>query len=708
MSDNINKIKTEVKTSNFDITLKEKNGEFYSKGYIATTHPDRAYDSSIDVVGDILSKQVLEQIADYINNGIASIKGVGSTRTVSLQHDWVKERNPDLEPAGMACPPVTVKQLDDGHYAVEAETHHNKKHPKFDDILYKVKHGYYPGYSIEYEPGEYQIIQKDGQRFRFLKTITNFVGYAFASARKIANPMALLTGYGYKEIEQIAKEDSIMETKKEEEIEINPVDEVQNQETNEEIQSDEQPEVIQDKVEEIESDVLVEEEKDVKEEVKETNVNLKETEIKEIISNYVKKALDSEPVQGKVLKTKEEDTMENITIKELNTALKEGADSFNAVVLGNDLINKALTSMKEGVKYELKSNLNVKVAGKGLKIVGGLKEIHVKAPPLDSATNTSSYTQQPVEFADLFMPGILDTFNNRTDYHGFLRKEQHIGGTVHQWKMITNRDPESNDTFVDFDDVSVKKNYASKENYQTPIKIARRGISVADTTLRYSSASLGDLFQREVEIQMNELMVDVERALFAEKADGDDNAPLGLEAVADSTGNSTIYGKSRTTANRLKTASLTGTLVTVSGVLTEDALRNGYDLLEVEGSRKEDLAIITNPVGRARLFNLLDGQRRFADVEATFGFNRMMVPSHDGVPIIISPFCTSTVHTADSAKTCYYIIDSNAAKIVVAMAPQLISLAKVGAGTEAYLEYHFAHVYEQPRRIHMIDDVRAS
>jgi hypothetical protein len=203
-------------------------------------------------------------------------------------------------------------------------------------------------------------------------------------------------------------------------------------------------------------------------------------------------------------------------------------------------------------------------------------------------------------------------------------------------------------------------------------------------------------------------MVDVEKALFTEQADGDGNKPLGLEAVADSTGNATLYGKSRTTANRLKTTALTGTLVSQAGVLTEDAFRNGFDLLETEGSRKEDLAIITNPLGRSRLFNLLDGNRRFATVEATFGFNRMMVPSHDGIPIIVSPFCTSTVHTADNAKTCYYIIDTSADKIVVAMAPQLISLAKVGAGTEAYLEYHFAHIYEQPRRIHMIDDVRAS
>ena len=693
---------TETKTSTFNITLKEKDGEFYSRGYIATTHPDRALDSSINVVGDILSKNVLNQIADYINNGIASIKGIGSTRTVSLQHDWVKEQNPDLEPAGMALPPVTVKQLDDGHFGVEAETHHNKSHPKFDDILYKVKHGYFPGYSIEYEPGDYSIVEHEGQRFRFLKTINNFVGYAFASARKIANPHALLTGFGYKEIEQIVKEDSMMEEeiKKEEPSQVNPQEQ-------EPVKSDEVT------TEEISNDSVPSDDGEVVEpqpepESKEVKLDVKETEIKEAIANYIKSALDNEPVKSKVLKTKEGDTMEGITIKELNTALKEGADSFEAVVSGNDLINKGLSSMKEGVKYDFNTSLKIKVAGKGLKIVGGFKEVQVKAPPLDSATNTSSYTQQPVEFADLFLPGLIDTFNNRTDYHGFLRKENHIGGTVHQWKMITNRDPESNDTFVDFDDVSVKKNYSSKENYQTPIKIARRGVSVADTTLRYSSASLGDLFQREVEIQMNEMMVDVERGLFAEKADGDGNGPLGLEAVADSTGNATLYGKSRTTANRLKTASLTGTLVTVSGVLTEDALRNGFDLLETEGSRKEDLAIITNPLGRSRLFNLLDGQRRFPDVEATFGFNRMMVPSHDGVPIIISPFCTSTVHTADNAKTCYYIIDTNAAKIVVAMAPQLISLAKVGAGTEAYLEYHFAHVYEQPRRIHMLDDVRAS
>jgi len=153
---------SENKTLTFGLHLKEKDGEFYSTGFISSTHPDRASDSELGVNGDILSKHVQEQIADFINSGIATINGVGSTRTCSLRHDWIKEQNPELPPAGMAMPPAIVKEMDEGHWGVEVETHLNKKHPVAEETLYNIKHGYYPGYSIEYEPGDYSIIEHEG------------------------------------------------------------------------------------------------------------------------------------------------------------------------------------------------------------------------------------------------------------------------------------------------------------------------------------------------------------------------------------------------------------------------------------------------------------------------------------------------------------------------------------------------------------------
>ena len=96
------------------------------------------------------------------------------------------------------------------------------------------------------------------------------------------------------------------------------------------------------------------------------------------------------------------------------------------------------------------------------------------------------------------------------------------------------------------------------------------------------------------------------------------------------------------------------------------------------------------------ILNLLDGQRRYNTVEASFGFNRATVPSYDGVPIIVDADCNSDA---------IYFIDTSAQGdvIVIGMAPQIVQLAKVGAAVEAYVQMDFAHVYKQPRRIGMLD-----
>ena len=763
------KSKKEIRPCSINISLKEKDNEYYSEGFIATTHPDRASDPQAGVVGDVLSKNVLKQIAEFINETVATIKGIGSTRTVSLQHDWVKEGNPDLVPAGMAMPPAEVRETGDGHFGVYVKTHHNKNHPEFKEILYNVEHGYLPGYSIEYEPGDSELITVNDQPFRFLKSITNFVGYAFASARKIANPSAVITTFGYKEIEekmvnntnnlkywtseqeghthewdeisdytsensghkhkialenmtaefgdenhshqltrdlvdmketevkdQITEEKEVQEMVEQTEIkEEDPKQELKESDVEatevKETEEEESEEKIEEDVSEDEGEEAIEEK-----EVKSKEVDVKDA-VKEIIkSPEYKEAVDSVKLESKALNTgtMEENQM-NIRIKEMNDSLVKG-DLVSAKEAGlqfirenEDFYVKAIQDPKH-YSVGFKSNLNIKAVGKGLKIMGG---VQVKGT-LDSSSNASTYTQQPVEFADVFAPGILDTFNNQTNLFGFLEKENHPGGTAYQWKMVINKDPDSNNTFVDFDDVTVAKNFSDKNNYQTPIKVARRGVSVADTTLRYSTQSLGDLFQLELDLQMKEMMNDVETALFAEVADGTNNNPLGLEAVADSAGNTTLYGFTRSTANRLSPDSAGDTYTAVGGSLTEALMRTKMSYLETEGVLLGRMAIVASPTSRDYLLNLLDGQRRFNTTEATFGFNKMMVASYDGVPIIISDKCNSDA---------IFIIDRDSDKIIMAMEPRIVSLAKVGAATEAYVEMHFAHVYKQPRRIGMLD-----
>lgn len=646
----------------FPISVKEEGGELYTEGFISTTDPDRARDGEYD--GEILSKNVQYQIAESINNGIATVDYIGSTRAVSLQHDWIKEGDPAKIPAGIAIPPVEVRETGKGGWGVYGTTHVNRLHPEFKQTEYNLKNGYLGGHSIEYYPGEFEPVKLNNKSYRFVKTINGFVGYAFAGIRKIANPSAIITGFSYKEIET-----AVTDAENPKEL---PITEAVKMET--EVKQVEMPKI----------------------EVKE--VEVPKIDIKEVVdklkdSPEIKEAISSLKVEQKIVKGDVEDM--NPRIKEMEESLEKGdivkfKDVSARYMDEEDLFTKTLARPDH---MSLPTNLRVKCDGKGLKIVSGLR---IKGT-LDTSSNTSAYTQQPVEFADLFAPGIIDTFNNQRVLFGFLRKEQHIGGSHYQWKMIVNRDPASNSSFVDQDDVSILKNYANKLNYQTPLKIGRRGISVTDFMQRYSARSnLGDLFQLEVTAQMNELMTDVNTALFAAVADGTGNSPLGLEAVADSAGYTTLYGYTRSTANRLAPAAVTDTYIASVTTLTEAVLRNGCTKVETEGALRGNLAIVCSPAVRDFMYNLLDGQRQFINSSADFGFSKFEVPHWDGIPIIVDPFCTS-----DSA----FIIDTESDVIVIGMEPRVTGLAKVGAATEAYIEMHFAHVYKQPRRIHMLNGI---
>jgi hypothetical protein len=190
------------------------------------------------------------------------------------------------------------------------------------------------------------------------------------------------------------------------------------------------------------------------------------------------------------------------------------------------------------------------------------------------------------------------------------------------------------------------------------------------------------------------MMKDVNIALFAEVADGTGNAPLGLEAVADSAGNGTLYGLTRSATNRLSHDTPSNTYEAIGGSLTEAKLRSKMSYLETEGVAYGSMAIIASPTTRDYLYNLMDGNRHFLTTEATFGFTKMNVPTFDGVPIIVDSDCNSDA---------IYIIDTDSDIIYVGMAPTITNLAKVGAATEAYVEMDFAHIYEQPRRISMLD-----
>ena len=172
---------TSILYSNNKISYKEENGEFYSEGFIATTHQDRE--------GDILSENAITKLVRQINNQFLPQAGAASNR-----HDWIKQENPDLPLAGRAIT-AEVRRTEDGKSGAYVITHHHKFHPEFEEIKYNVQNQYYPGYSIEFET----VADREIPNGRIIEDL-NLVGYGFANLRNIANPHAVITNSYYKEI----------------------------------------------------------------------------------------------------------------------------------------------------------------------------------------------------------------------------------------------------------------------------------------------------------------------------------------------------------------------------------------------------------------------------------------------------------------------------------------------------------------------------
>jgi len=641
-------------------------------GLLATTHPDR--------VNDILSKQSLEQIAHAINSDHVG-GSVGSYRGISLFHDWVRNNEPSMDEAGYLLPGTAkVVPLEDGHYGVQADfilNEHYRGEMPAKEIEDRIRMGGIAGLSIEYDTDEAhsKSVSHGGEKYRFIESLTEFAGVGFARGRMIANPHAVI----YKEIEasaeglKMADEPIPVEQPK---IEA-PVVEAKDAEAKEAEAPQAAPA----------------EAPQTKEQIAAHDVFLKEA-----VADLKRTIVEKLEVKSKVaIRDKEDPMTASISIKEMNDALskndlfqfKEGASHFFA-----ENNAKYKEQMTQG-GIPLNTTLSVKCDGTKLRIVGGLQ---VK-DTLDTTTNTSSYTQNIVEFADVFLPGIVESFNQQINLFSQLQKVPHIeGGNKYGWRITTDQ---QTDLAVDPDDVVVNKVSVKKIKLQTPMCEYRIGVSVSDYTLFHSRASIGDLFMVEVEKRMKDLMHNINRDLFTEQVDqGSANKILGLEAVADSAGNTTLYGLTRSTSNRLAPASAGDTYNSVSGALTEALLRAGITKVEVEGAQRGDLMIVTSPAQRDVLFGLMASRQYLVapNPAGQFGFANSPFGQvvYDGIPIVYDTQCPT-----DSL----FIVDKSVFYIVMSRPPQLIGLAKVGAAEEAFISTYLASVYELPRRIYMLNDL---
>lgn len=648
-----------------DLRIKEEGESIIVSGLVATTHPDR--------VGDILSKKAIQEIVDRINDVSTAGGTSGAYRSVSLFHDWIKQEDPTLDEAAFLKPTARTVQLEDGHWGAEVDAEINKFYRGSmspDEIKYRIENKQIAGFSIEYDTDDTHSrkIMHGGEEFRFIDGLTEFGGVGLARARMIANPHAVI----YKEIEEslVKKEESVM--------------------VNETKETVSEPKIEEEKVE-----VPVEkEEQKESSEVKETKKEVSALDIKELVKTVKEEAMKELEVKSKIIKTTE--GAKNMEAKEIPLSVKEMNSSLNAGKI--DLLkfkeyasqylaeNPKIDAQLSGIGVPLHTTMKVKCEGNKLKIVGGLQIKSV----LDTTTNAGAYTEAIVEFADLFVPGLVDTFNNQTNLFGALPKRDHLmGGDTYGWRIKTDQ---SSSLSVDPDDPTVVFDPVGKLKLHTAIKEYRVGVSVTDFVAHHARATMGDVLMLEAEARMRDLLRDINNDLFTEQVDTAGNKILGLEAVADSAGNTAMYGKTRSTANRLAPASATDTYTEVGGALTTAYMRLAARKVEVEGAARGNLRYVMNPAQRDALFELEDGNLNYYSVQGSLGFDGL--PRFDGIPIIVDSSCQTDA---------VFVVDFESYYLVISRPPQMIGLAKVGAADSAYISVYLAAVYEQPRRVYMLN-----
>lgn len=697
------------------VHVKESDGSKIYTFYAATTVPDRVGDREVD--GEILTKSYLEKVKNLINDTSKLGGKYGAYRTVSLFHDRVVYNNQKLEEAGYLLPNARVVPMKEypGHYALEVDVEVNEMYQPHEmhldytpeKIKYKIDKGAM-GLSIEYFPSEkeHRTITLDGGTYRVVDDFAEFAGFGFARANLIGNTTAVA----------IKESVSLVDTHSEETQMANPQDETKTKEQEQQEKFDaltkevEQVDSLKAKIKEFETKGA-----GYEEEIASLQSKLKEVQESSIPAAEVKEllaqGLQSISVSNKNVKTGVNE-MKNPVLKEINQAVEKNdwsahRDATNEYIKENSEALQA--ALKEGIRIEDHQTLSVKCDGSGFKVVPTAKTKDI----IDSSDMAEgTYNQTNAMFADRYVSQITETFLMDDNLLRAMPKEQHVGGNdYYQWKIWTDFiDASSSTLAVNPDNTSVGRTQRNFIKLQTPIKEYRDGVEVTDFVQYHSRAAVGDLLGIEIERAAQAVTQSMAADIFKENADGDSYALLGLEAVADSTGNATLYGKTRSADNRLLDATLANTYVTTSEAITTSVIRAGYEKVLAQGSSLSSLAIVAHPTQVRRLFDTQDNTAatynsivqaplQMAGAPPGFGFNRAVIPYVDGIPVIRDYNCPN-----DS----FFVVDLSRDKgfvLVVSKPLGLRGLAKVGTSEAAYVNFYGAAVYKSPRNIFYHDSL---
>lgn len=647
------------------LETKETDTELIVKGYVATTHFDGQ---------DIITKSALEKWAKEINEGCPR------ANKVSVNHN----RQPHVAGVGIKGT-AEVKQLPDGEYGLYVETLIDKTRDDYPDIKYRVENELLDSFSIEYYPPA-NIEFEAAKGARILSEDTELHGWTLASQpmnenavmiKEILNPEndTENTELNTDDTENINnenkenKEDANMA--EDEEVKMTPEQYQELLQAKEKLDSEKQEQEFKEKLVKFMEDPEIKEKIMPEQKVKVNKEDPEEKETKETPEMKQAKELGKE--YKSIVDNKDIDV--NVKFKEVGKI----AEKAGLIWGKGDVLHYKGTSSEALESKESRFMANgTRMEYKGLGITS------------NQVTDTDYLLSAP-ELRDMFDPVIYDALNQSTTTFGLLNKDDfsNKGNNLVQFTMRVG----ANSTAGAYTGNSVNLGKQSRLQMQTKFKKYQAGVAVdGDMIAAAQGGPIGDVFGEEVQWATRDLISKLNEDLFAENGAEADAEIIGFEYICDTTGNTTLYNRTRTTDNYLHPDAAGDQYIDGgSARINLDNLRKAIEQAVIEGADRNQLFFVTHPT-QTRLFkSIYDSLSRPVPMSSRFGFENMI--EFDGIPIFEDKDCNSDD---------WFLIDKESHRIAIWVPPRLEMLGKRSDADEGFVKTYLATYNTTPRRMVMI------
>lgn len=656
------------------LEIKSLDEDLIVKGYIATTHRDSG--------NDVITKDALLLWAKEINIGLPR------ANKVTYHHDREDVRVVGVGIKGTA----RVEELPDGEFGLYVETKVNRTHPFADIIEYEYKNGMLDSFSIEYATPSGA---KEDLSERTLDENTTLLGWTLASRPMNDNAVMIKemitihtsgsVGQGAKEETQMGEEKSEIDALKEQ------LKELQSQMTKLQYKEEEAQKKPEDEEEsDDESEKKTQDgEQEEKEKAREEALTKEISEVKELIKSIkeTKDAkMDNEKKESGV-RVEYKEFADNVNKR---VGYKEAAHYVGQYLSSRGLNGKEDFSDLALTKENSIGELQQKVI---IKSVEGKEVVEFKALSVGDNENsnyvnaTSTIGLSQAELQDVVMPVIFNALNESTVTWDLLAKD--VGGSDGSNRVTFVLKTANTGAYFSTGNAIVTTQ-VGRTKYTTEYKKLYIGGAVDGDLQVYSKGGpFGEALALEMADRAIALKVKANQALFDENAgQAGEAAPLGIPAITDSSGNTSIYNTTRTAANKLAPDAAGDTYVDGSGGLTEALMRNAIEQATTDGSDLNDLIFVGTPAVINKYKALFDGRERLVPYSDRAGFKN--APDYEGVPLFADK---------DSKASSLFLIDKRALRIKIVQPMTTELLGKRSDSHEFFMKMYYAVFCTAPRRL---------